>query len=121
MSYKDLGRRKVVSAPDQTGLNTGNWTAVFDHATIGGNVPFFECYHMTVINVPVLPSLMVYKNTDVYSTALLVGNAEWDPQQPMPLTPTDDVYLCWSAAATGTPPTCWMWFRYDPAINPPGT
>lgn len=118
MSYIDLGRKKVTATADLSGLNEGNWTNVFDHATLGANVPRFECYHMSAVSVPSLATLTVFKNTDVYSSVLLYGNSEWDPAQPMPLSPDDDVYLCWNQAATGTPPVCWMWLRYDPVINP---
>lgn len=118
MSYIDLGRKKVTAAADLTGLNAGNWTNVFDHATLGANVPRFECYHMSAVSVPSLATLTVFKGVDVYSAVELFGDAEWDPAQPMPLAPADDVYLCWDQPATGTPPTCWMWLRYDPAINP---
>lgn len=118
MSYLDLGRRKVIATADLTGLNAGNWTNVFDHAVIGATVAFFECYHISAVNVPQLSTITAYKGTDVYTTSVLFGDAEWDPAQPLPLTPADDVYLCWDQPATGTPPTCWMWFRYDPAIQP---
>ena len=121
MSYIDLGRKKVTAVADMSGLNDGNWTNAFTHDVLGANVGSFECYRMTAINVPSLASLSVYKNSDVYSAVVLYGNAEWDPSQPMPLGPADDVYLCWNQAAAGTPPTCWMWLRYDPAINPTTT
>lgn len=118
MSYIDLGRKKVTAAADLTGLNTGNWTNVFDHATLGANVSQFECYHISAVNVPALATLVVYKGADVWSAVELFGDAEWDPAQPMPLAPADDVYLCWDQPASGTPPLCWMWLRYDPAVNP---
>lgn len=118
MSYVGLGRKKVIAAADQTGLNPGNWTNVFDRGVLKANVAEFECYHMSVINVPRTSILTVYVQKDVFSSALLIGNAEWDPAQPLPLTPDDDVYLCWNQPATGTPPTAWMWLRYDPAIQP---
>ena len=118
MSYIDLGRKKVAAGADLSGLNPGNWTNAFTHAVLGANVARFECYHISAINVPGLSTLTVYKGTDVWSSVELFGNAEWDPSQPMPLSSDDDVYLCWNQAATGTPPTCWMWLRYDPAIQP---
>jgi hypothetical protein len=118
VSYVSLGRKKTVAAADATGLNTGNWTNVFDHSILKANVAAFECYHMSVINVPHAIVLTVYVGVDVFSSVLLAANAEWDPAQALPLTPDDDVYLCWSATAAGTPPTAWMWLRYDPAVQP---
>ncbi len=118
MSYIDLGRKKVTAARDLSGLNPGNWTNQFSHDVLGANVPRFEAYHISAVSVPSLSTLTVYKGTDVWSAVVLAGDAEWDPNQPMPLSPADDVYLCWDMAATGTPPVCWLWLRYDPAINP---
>jgi hypothetical protein len=119
MSYISLGRKKAVAAADTTGLNEGNWTNAFTHSVLGANVPYFECHHMSAINVPGISVLTAYVTNDVWSSVQLAGNAEWDPAQPLLLRPDDDVYLCWNQPAEGTPPTCWMWLRYDPAINPP--
>lgn len=118
MSYISIGRKKTVAAADQTGLNTGNWTNDFSHSILLANVARFECYKITVINVPGIVTLTAYVGNDVYSSVVLYGNAEWDPSQPLPLSPDDDVYLCWESPATGTPPTAWMWLRYDPAVQP---
>jgi hypothetical protein len=118
LSYVGIGRKKAVAAADLTGLNSGNWTNVFDHSVLGAKVPYFECYHISVTNVPALSTLTVFVGIDVFSAVLLAGDSEWDPAQPLPLTPDDDVYLCWNQAASGTPPTATMWLRYDPAINP---
>lgn len=121
MSYIGLGRKKAVAAADLTGLNPGNWTNVFDHSVLKANISYFECHHMSAVNVPGISTLTVYVGNDVWSSVELFGSSEWDPSQPLILTPDDDVYLCWNQAATGTPPVCWMWLRYDPAIQPQRT
>lgn len=120
-SYIGLGRKKATAIKDNTGLNTGNWTNVFDHQALGANPPQFEIYHFAAINVPAVSTLTVFVGNDVFSSVLLAGNSEWDPSQALPLTPDDDVYLCWNIAASGTAPVVTAWLRYDPAINPAQT
>lgn len=121
MSYIGLGRKKAKAAADITGLNEGNWTNTFDHSVLGANPAYFECHHISAINVPPASTLHVMVGADVWSSAVLYGDAEWDPSQPLLLTPDDDVYLFWSQPATGKPPVAWMWLRYDPAIQPRST
>lgn len=116
MSSIGLGRRKVTATKDTSGLNPGNWTCAFTHDVLSANVARFECYHMVAKDITGVVTLTTFVFNDVWSSAQLAGDAEWDPQQPLPLTPDDDVFLCFSSAATGTPPVCWMWLRYDPAI-----
>jgi hypothetical protein len=118
MSYIGLGRKKVVAAKDLTGLNTGNWTNAFDQAVLGAKVPYFECHHISAVQVPGVSTLTAYIGLDIWSAVVLAGNAEWDPAQPMLLTPGDEVYFAWNKAASGAPPVVTMWLRYDPAINP---
>lgn len=118
MSTIDLGFKKAVAALDTTGFNAGNWTNVFTHDVLGATVPSFECYRLVVKNIPTLATVTVYKGNVPFSSALLAGDAEWDPSQPMPLTPQDDAYVTWNIAAAGTPPVVWFYMRYDPAVNP---
>lgn len=121
MSLIDLGRRKTTGVLDPSGFNTGNWTNVFTHDVIAATVARFEMYKITVQNVPGgFASPALFKGVDLFSTVVLAGNAEWDPSQPLPMAPEDDLYFTWDQPATGTPPVVWMWFRYDPAIQPPG-
>lgn len=122
MSLIDLGRRKMLAVRDTSGLNPGNWTNTFTHDVIGVTVARFELYKITVQDVPGgFASPALFKGVDLFSTAVLAGNAEWDPAQPLPMAPEDDLYFTWDQPATGTPPTVWMWFRYDPAIQPLGS
>lgn len=120
MSYVTLGSRVAVAAADPTGLNTGNWTNAFGVGVLKVTVPYYEIYAITVKDVPSLATVTGYVGVRVRTTALLVGDAEWDPQQPMLMTPTDELYLAWNQPATGTPPTATIWLRYDPAIQPTG-
>lgn len=119
MTYIGLGRKKATAAADLTGLNTGNLTNVFDHGILAANVARFELYHIAVTNLSQVATVTVYVGADVYSSVPLVGNAEWDPSQPLLLTPDDDVYLCWDLAESVTPaPVATVWLRFDPAAQP---
>lgn len=122
MSYITLGSREVIAAADSTGLNEGNWTNAFPLATLGAKVAYYEVYSMVVTNVPANGSIVAYVNNRRRTSAKLFGNAEWDPSQPILMTPDDELYLCWTfAAATGTPPDATVWMRYDPAVQPAGS
>jgi hypothetical protein len=118
MSYIPLGSKVTTAIADTSTLNKGNWTNQFTKQQIGINVAFFECYAVTAVNVPKLVTVDVYVNTRFRSSAVLYGNAEWDPSQPMLLTPGDEVYFAWQVAASGTAPEVTMWFRYDPMVQP---
>jgi hypothetical protein len=118
VSYIKIGRKKTTAALDQTGLNPGNWTNVMDHAVLGVNVANFECYHLSITQLATIATLTVYVGIDIWDSVQLSGNSGWDPSQPLLLTPADDVYLCWSLAASGTPPIATAWLRYDPAVQP---
>jgi len=118
MSYIGLGRKKITAAADLTGLNPGNFTNAFDHGTLAANVSYFEIYHFAVTDLAQISTVVIYVDSDPYSSGQLIGNAEWDPSQPLLLSPADDVYLCWNIADTGTPPVVTAWLRYDPEIQP---
>lgn len=121
MSYITLGSQVTTAAADTTGLNEGNWTNAFTVAELGAKVPYYEIYSMSVTGVPANGSVVAYVNNRIRSSAKLFGNAEWDPSQPILMTPDDELFLCWTAApASGTPPQATVWMRYDPAIQPAG-
>lgn len=120
MSYITLGSKQVTAALDTTGLNTGNWTNAFTIAVLGAKVPYYEIYSITVIDLSGVNTINAYVNNRIRTAAKLFGNAEWDPSQPILMTPDDELYLCWQVAATGTPPICTAWMRFDPAIQPAG-
>lgn len=123
MSYIGLGKKKVLAVKDPTGLNTGNFTNVFDVGKLAAKVPFFEIYKVTVANGFPTVGLTWYQNADVWSSVTLSGAAEWDPTQPLQMTPQDETYFCWNKAFSTslTAPLVTCWLRYDPAINPPIT
>lgn len=120
MSYIGLGSRDLIAAADTTGLNTGNWTNAFSTAVLTSKVAYYEVYSIVATNVPALATVIAYVGSRRRSSAVLAGNSEWDPNQPILMTPSDELYLCWNLAASGTPPDVTVWMRYDPAIQPAG-
>lgn len=120
MSYIGLGKKKTTAVKDPTGLNDGNFTNVFDLRVLTAKVPFYEIYKVTVANGFTTTALTWYQNQDVWSSVTLSGGAEWDPVQPLQMTPDDETYFCWAKAFAGniTPPMVTCWLRFDPAINP---
>lgn len=116
MSYIGLGSRVLTAATDTSGLNAGNYSSQFAAAAMSVNVPYFEVYSMSVTGLGSVATITVYVNGKVRSTAKLLGNAEWDPNQPILLTPADELLLAWDFG-TGTPPSATIWLRYDPAVN----
>ena len=119
-SYIGLGRKKINAVLDPTGLNTGNFTNVFDVRLLAAKVAYYEIYKVTVANGFSIVPLTWYQNADIWSSVTLSGGAEWDPVQPLQMTSQDETYFCWNKAFSGTitAPTVTCWMRYDPAINP---
>lgn len=117
MAYIGLGSRPVTAAPDTTGLNPGNYSTVFDPNSISMSIPYFECYHMVVTGVTPGFQGTVYVNNQLWGFTNPLGGSEWDPVQPILLTPGDQFYIAWNIPSTGTPPQCTAWFRYDNTIN----
>lgn len=118
MSYLGLGSKVVTAVADTTGLNDGNWTNQFTVAILGAKVAQYECYSITVTQVPANSQVIAYVGTRIRTSAKLFGNSEWDPSQPILLTPTDELFLAWNQPATGLPPIATVWLRYDPAVQP---
>lgn len=116
MPYLPLGSVQQAATADNTLQNAGNWTNPFTSDVININVPYFECHHIYVANVPAGASATIRIGTRNYSFTQPFGGSEWDPAQPMLLNPGQDVFFFWTATATGTPPTVTMWFRYDSSI-----
>lgn len=115
MSYIPLGSRTLTAAIDTSGLNAGNYSSQFAPAQLGVNVPYFEVYSMSVTGLAQIATITVYVNDNVRSTAKLLGNSEWDPNQPILLTPGDELILAWNFG-TGTAPNATVWLRYDPDL-----
>lgn len=119
MSYVPLGSKVVKAVKDTTGLNPNNWTNVFDVGVLGAKVPVYEVYSIVVTQVPQGATLTAFVGSRQRSAALLAGSAEDDMAQPILMTPTDELFLCWNVAASGTAPVATVWLRYDPALAPP--
>lgn len=118
MSYIALGSRgPVTAALDTTGLNQGNFTCPFTNDVLKARIPFYELYSITVTSLKVVATVTVFVNGQVRSTAKLLGNAEWDPNQPILLKDGDDVAIGWDFS-TGTKPQVTVWLRYDPVLQP---
>ena len=116
MPYIPLGSRLAPGAADTTGLNGGRFTCYFPPAALNVTVPFYEVYYMTVTGLAVVATVIVYVSGKVRSTAKLLGNSDWDPNQPILLIPGDDLALAWDFG-TGEAPTATIWLRYDPAAT----
>lgn len=117
MSYIGLGSRRITAAVDATGWNTGNLTGVFNAETIGHKMPYFELYHMAIVNVPSNTTVQVYQGIELYTVAQLDTIGDWDPSQPMLLSPGTEVYVLFNVLAAVTPaPIVTAWFRYDPML-----
>ena len=122
MSYLPLGSRVVTAAADTTNLNTGNLTANFSDAILGIKSPYFELYHLAIVNVPSNTTIKVYEGMQLYTVAQEQTIADWDPFQPMLLQPGQEIYICFNiptlGATAATTPVVTAWFRRDPAISP---
>jgi hypothetical protein len=118
MPYIGLGSRRVVAAPDLTGLNPGNFTCAFTPAIINVNVPYFEVYKMIVENVPIGFSATCVIDTKHFSFTLPNQGSEWDPSQPMLLIPANELDLLWNIPTSNTTvPICTAWFRFDTSVT----
>ena len=116
--YIPLGSRgPITAALDTTGLNPGNFTNLFDDNTLNAKLPYYEIYSITVTSLKVVATVTVYVNGQVRTTAKLLGNAEWDPNQAILMRDGDDLAIGWDFS-TGTKPQVTVWLRYDPAVQP---
>lgn len=117
-SYVDLGTPGPNTAgPDQTGRNPGNLTNQLTSGFINITIAVFECYHMTVQNVPLGASAVVMRNGRFYSFTQPSGGSEWDPSQPMGLFAGDEIAFLWNVVSSTTPrPIVTAYFRYDASL-----
>jgi hypothetical protein len=119
LSYVTLGSRgPVTGLADNTGLNTGNWTAGFTPAIINVNLSQFEVYKIVVLcKKPTLVTFNVYVDTFQWDTGVYGNQNSWDPSQPLIMRPGQSLNFNYSNPDTdGFPPVVWIWLRYDPAI-----
>jgi hypothetical protein len=98
---------------DQTGFNPGNWTVVFDPATINCNLPYFEVCHI-VVNGAAGSMFSIYIDTFQWDTNQNGFANSWDPSVPLPLKPGQYLYFYYSdPVSDNTPPSVTIWLRYD--------
>lgn len=114
----DLGPRgPVTGVADQTGLNPGNWSIVFDPTVISCNVPQFEVYKMVVKGAPGT-TFIVYRENKQWDVGVYGTLNSWDPQQPLLMNPGQSLVFAYSDAATdGNPPVATIWLRYDSTLS----
>lgn len=145
-SYVGLGSRYLVSALDQTGLNTGNLTTAFTSGVLNIDVASYELYHIVISSVPSGASANLYIGARKWGFTNPNSGTEWDPTQPMLLNPGQDLYFLWNIAyitpanildqagnpildqagnnikdqgqvlASSSRPQVTCWFRYDPSL-----
>jgi hypothetical protein len=119
MTYTRLGPRPVNAAPDTSGQNPGNWTALLDDSIIQVTVPEFEMYHM-FIKSPILgigqqASAEVMLNSAFWDATLIAQLNSWDPSQPMLCQPGDVISVLFNVPISTKPaPFVTCWFRYQP-------
>lgn len=120
MAYEGLGSRQVTAALDETGNNTGNYTAVFDPSVLAIDVPWFELYRGVVQDAVPGAQVTVYVDKRPVSAAPLPQVAEWDPSQPVLLEPGSTIYFYFSTPLNAIPtppaPEVTLWFRFDAAM-----
>lgn len=119
-SYAGLGSRTVTATADTTGQNSGNFTCWFSQAILNANIPCFEIYHIIFSGANLLDTvnIQVGSNPWSFATAGFGGGAEWDPANPLLLTPGSDLYFFWSTASTSTNiPVVTIWLRYDETLS----
>lgn len=117
MSYIGIGSRLVHAVPDTTGRNPGNLTAQLAVADIASHISNFELYHLAITDIPSNTILKVALGLQLYTVAQLDQIGDWDPAQPMLLTPGQEVFFFFNIPSTSiVVPTVTAWLRYDTAI-----
>lgn len=117
MRYMTLGSRPVKAVNDTTGMNSGNYTCVFDDSVINASTPVFEMYHM-YLEAPSLVGMSttakVVLNTGSWDATLLGQLNSWDPSQPMLMTPGDTLYILFNVPVPNAKvPIATAWFRVE--------
>lgn len=109
-----LGKRKKTGAIDnQNPVKAGGWTIVFDPAFLGIQVPF-EVYHAAVRG-PAGSQFEVWIDDTFYSASIRGDRNEWDPSQPMHVTPGETIFFYYNTA-NGPAPTVAIFCRESSPI-----
>lgn len=116
-TFVGLNSRVTTAALDTTGLNPGNYTNAFTAGALGINVPYYECFHIVVTNVPPAQYAKIYIGARQWGfTSPANQGTEWAPPWGMYLTPEEEIYFFWNFNSTlsgATTPVITCWFRYD--------
>jgi hypothetical protein len=117
-TFVPLGARgPLTGSLDQTGFNPGNWTVVFDPATLNFNVPFCEVCHI-VVEGAAGSTFKVFLDLAQWDISQQGFQNSWDPAVPLSIKPGQYVYFYWSDPVTdNTPPKVTIWLRYDQDIT----
>lgn len=122
MTLQTLGCRVITATMDQTGRNTGNWTAQCTDQAINVNVDPYQVYHIYLATTQLLQwttqgqaiagQFQVWINGNPWDNVPYSANNSWDPAQPMILHPGDEIDFFFSFG-TGSPPIVTLWLRYN--------
>jgi hypothetical protein len=117
-TFVPLGARgPVTGIADQTGFNPGNWTVVFDPATLNFNVPYCEVCHI-VVEGAAGSTFKVFLDLAQWDISQQGFQNSWDPAVPLSVKPGQYIYMYWSDPVTdATPPIVTVWLRYDQDIT----
>jgi hypothetical protein len=117
-TFVPLGSRgPVTGIADETGFNPGNWTVVFDPATLNFNVPYCEVSHI-VVKGAAGSTFEVFLDLAQWDISQQGYQNSWDPAVPLSVKPGQYIYFYWSDPITdNTPPIVTVWLRYDQDIT----
>ncbi len=114
-SYVGLPPIPKTAAADTTGMNPGNYTALFMASDFTSGVPYMEIPRMVISGGTVLAQIRVYLGTQLFDTANVGFNGitVWSARNPMVLLPGTEVKVLFTIPASAAAPTVTLWPRYD--------
>jgi len=114
--YIDLGSRgPQTGTADNTGLNPGNWTIVFDSSMLP-QVAQYEVYKIVVKGAQ-NTTFAVYRDIELWDVGIYGTLNSWDPQQPLLMRKGETLNFAYSDPVTDlTPPVATIWLRYDSTL-----
>jgi hypothetical protein len=120
-TYLPLLPVQVLSAPDTSGQNSGNYTTAFTSSVLSSlRVPHYELYHASVTNVPGGASAVIgFSPRTIWGFVApgLGGGAEYHlGGSGWILNPSQEFYFFWNVGS-GPAPLVTAWFRYDQDIE----
>lgn len=111
-----IGKRRVVAVADTTGNNVGNWTVMFDPATMSMHWTMYEVYKI-VVNVAQSAGIVPFTvfigqgQYEAYQTSVV---ASWSDPQPMIVDGGETLYFYFTEPTSdGTPPNVTIWCQVD--------